>query len=53
MWRNKASAKYPYCWSTIIDALNEVGEKELADEYCTELQELHKQNSKGDVILLL
>ena len=54
MWKNEASAKYPYLWSTIIEALKsaEVDEKDLADEYFTKLQELHNQNSKGDVILL-
>ena len=51
MWRNKASAKYPYRWSTIIEALKSasVDEKDLADKYFTELQELHKPNSKRDV----
>ena len=51
MWRNKASTRYPYRWFTIIEALEspEVDENELADGYCTELQELHKLNSKGDV----
>ena len=53
MWRKKASAKYPYRWSTIIEALNKVDQNEVADEYYTELQELHKPNSKEDVILLL
>ena len=52
MWKNKASTEYPYCWSTIIKALNEVEEGEVANEYYTDLQELHKQNSKGDLILL-
>ena len=51
MRRNKASTRYPYRWSTIIEALEspEVDKNELADGYCTELQELHKLNSKGDV----
>ena len=52
MWKKKASAKYPYHWSTIIEALNKVDQNEVSDKYYTELQELHKPNSKEDVILL-
>ena len=38
----------------IIEALKSprVEENDLADEYCKELEKLHKLNSKGVVILL-
>ena len=54
MWRNKASAEYPYLWSTIIEALKSprVKENDLADGYREELEKLHQLNSKEAVILL-